>query len=438
MRPVRGFLASLVAILLLVAACGGDSSSPSALEETPSGAAPSPTAATPAAVATPVQGRAVPDGQRIFAHVLQLADVIGPRPAGSAQDRQAADYIAAQLRSFGYDVRLQEYPIASEASRESRLSVLGPGGRVVTTLPFSRSAAGSVRAALIPAGLGRPNEFPSDVRGNIALIERGDLLFQEKVVNAQQAGARGVVVYNNVAGTFLGSLASDSTIPALSVSQEDGRALLDQAQRGRVEVELSVASLGDATSFNVIATPPGRQCETVSGGHYDSVPLAPGASDNATGTAAVLEIAQVLAQNGRMANHCFVLFGAEEIGLVGSRAFVDSLSAADKARLKGMFNYDMVGVGESWILIGNADLQSKAAALAQELGIPATRGQLGANTSSDHASFTAAGIPAFMLHRVPDPLLHTPQDVSSRVRPEALEEAARLGVALLESIAGSS
>jgi aminopeptidase YwaD len=54
--------------------------------------------------------------------------------------------------------------------------------------------------------------------------------------------------------------------------------------------------------------------------------------------------------------------------------------------------------------------------------------------SSDHASFQQAGIPAFMLHRQSDPLLHTPQDVIDRVKPELLQQAAQLGVGMLESL----
>jgi hypothetical protein len=72
--------------------------------------------------------------------------------------------------------------------------------------------------------------------------------------------------------------------------------------------------------------------------------------------------------------------------------------------------------------------------LADDLDIETTNSNL-QGTSSDHASFLQAGIPALMFHRWQDPLLHTPQDVSGRVKPEYLEEAARMGVALLESLA---
>ena len=99
-----------------------------------------------------------------------------------------------------------------------------------------------------------------------------------------------------------------------------------------------------------------------------------------------------------------------------------------------MINMDMVGVGdEAWWLIGTAELQARAGELALGLGIMAEPSNL-IGTSSDHASFLQADIPSIMFHRWQDPLLHTPQDVADRVRPELLEEAARMGLALLEDL----
>ena len=59
------------------------------------------------------------------------------------------------------------------------------------------------------------------------------------------------------------------------------------------------------------------------------------------------------------------------------------------------------------------------------------------NSSSDHASFISAGIPALFYYHSEDGLLHTPQDKADRLNPRYLEEAARMGVAMLESFNGS-
>jgi subtilisin family serine protease len=65
--------------------------------------------------------------------------------------------------------------------------------------------------------------FPAGVSGNIALIERGEITFKEKTVNAQKAGAVGVVIYNNEPGNFTGTLNNaGSWVPVISLSREDG------------------------------------------------------------------------------------------------------------------------------------------------------------------------------------------------------------------------
>jgi aminopeptidase YwaD len=313
--------------------------------------------------------------------------------------------------------------------------VLSPNQRTVVSLPLSNSPTATIRGRLVAAGIGRPADFPAGTQGAIALIERGELLFAEKVSNAASAGALGVVIYNNEEGIFFGS-ADSVSLPTITISRTEGQNLATALAGAEVQVELGVGALSSSVSRNVVASAPGAECETITGGHYDSVPQAPGASDNASGTATILEIATILAGRNEIGSNCFVLFGAEELGLLGSKHYVSTLDEAARDRIKAMLNFDMVGVGEdAWWLIGTASLQQRAAGLADGLGIE-TRPSSLSGTSSDHASFLAAGIPSVMFHRWQDPLLHTPQDVSNRVKPEYLEDAARMGLALLEALDG--
>ncbi len=408
---------------------GPDASPPLPTADSESSPAPSlsPTS-EPVASGVPLE----PNGARILEDVITLS--VSPRSSATQAERIAADEIADRLRSLGYEVTLQEFSVGTEQGRSSVLSLVTPNERTVPTLPLANSPTETVKGAvvLVP-GIGQPAEFPASVAGAIALIERGTLFFEEKVRNAFDVGAIGVIIYNNVPGTFLGS-ADVVSIPSVTISQREGELLVSALQVGEVTAELGVGSLSDSTSQNVVARLPGAECETISGGHYDSVPQASGASDNATGTATVLELAAILIDRGAAGNNCFVLFGAEELGLLGSRYFVSILTAAEKGRIKAMLNFDMVGVGnDTWWLIGTGDLQQRMGQLASSLGIATEVSNL-VGTSSDHASFLAAGIPSLMLHRWQDPLLHTPQDVSSRVRPELLEQAAVMGLALLEAL----
>lgn len=83
-----------------------------------------------------------------------------------------------------------------------------------------------ITATMYDCGLGNPSDFPAAVSNNIALIERGTLLFSDKVANAMAAGAKAAIIYNNTNGNFSGTLGSAGNwIPAVSLSQADGLSL---------------------------------------------------------------------------------------------------------------------------------------------------------------------------------------------------------------------
>jgi Zn-dependent M28 family amino/carboxypeptidase len=430
------FLILLSLPLLLAAACTADDTPATPATSTETTATSAPAAA--ATATPPTAGAAVvlePDGDRIKGIASQLAVNIGSRPAGTGSEEEGANLIAGLLRAAGYDVEIQPFQVSREVSRESKVSILGSDARTVPSNPLSSSAAATAKGMLVAAGIGKPEEIPANAAGNILLMARGELQFQQKVANAEAAGAAGVIVYNNNGGNFFGTLSSRSAIPATSISQADGEALLDEVSRS-LEVEISVGEAPITSSQNVVAKPPGKQCATITGGHYDSVPAGPGANDNASGTATVVDIASVLASKGEMGSNCFVLFGGEELGLLGSKAYVDAMTDADKQGLKAMLNFDMVGFGtEPWYLIGTPSMQRAAGDVARNLGIE-TQTQSLASTGggSDHASFTDAGIPAVFFYRADDPQWHQPGDTADRLDPALLEEAARMGVAMLEQL----
>ncbi|OOR32145.1 aminopeptidase, partial [Bacillus cereus] len=108
------------------------------------------------------------------------------------------------------------------------------------------------------------------------------------------------------------------------------------------------AKVGNETSYNVIATkkPTFKKKATndiiVLGSHLDSVAAAPGANDNASGTAMMLELARVLKKLPTDTEIRFTTFGAEEPGLLGSRYYVGNLSDDEINRTIANFNLDMV------------------------------------------------------------------------------------------------
>jgi aminopeptidase YwaD len=291
-------------------------------------------------------------------HVDVLAVDIGSRPAGSEAQERAAQYIYDELSRLGYQTELQRFPITFYEDRGSILTVVGPLGGAVTALTLQYSAAATVEAELVDVGLARPGDFdPAAVHGKIALIRRGEIRFSDKVDQVVAAGATAAVVYNNQPGTFAGSLVSASQIPVAGISESDGEALLQRVRQESVVARLTVdASTETRTAANVIGTRPGGPQTVVIGGHFDSVSAGPGANDNASGTAVMLELARVLATRPTSFTLKFAAFDAEEIGLRGSAHMVSLLTPDQRAATRAMFNLDMVGVGDQPRFGGSEEL----------------------------------------------------------------------------------
>lgn len=122
--------------------------------------------------------------------------------------------------------------------------IAAPDGSIFFAFRMEGAPYGTARGALVPCGIGRPEEFPAEVRGNIALIRRGTLFFHEKVRNAKAAGAAAAVIYNNEDDWFEATLIRDATgaidpeleafpwIPAATTSGEIGEWLVANAGPG--------------------------------------------------------------------------------------------------------------------------------------------------------------------------------------------------------------
>jgi aminopeptidase YwaD len=172
------------------------------------------------------------------------------------------------------------------------------------------------------------------------------------------------------------------------------------------------------------------------GAHLDTVPTAPGAEDNASGIGVLLATAEALAGHRTRLPVVLVAFGAEEPRgrgetdhHYGSRAFVERLSPAQRSSLRGMVALDRVGVGAAVPLgsVGAGDpLRAELERAARRAGVPVVTetGQ----TSSDHASFVAEGMPGVRLGSTPYAGYHSAGDVPSVVDPAQLGRTARVVV----------
>ena len=111
---------------------------------------------------------------------------------------------------------------------------------------------------------------------------------------------------------------------------------------------------------NVIAELDGRNDDNVvmAGAHLDSVPAGPGINDNGSGSAALLELAQQIAKLKPENTLRLAWWGGEESGLVGSTAYVNGLSQAERDRIALYMNYDMIGSPNYIFMVYDADQSS--------------------------------------------------------------------------------
>ena len=364
-------------------------------------------------------------------HLRRLAEEMGPRDLDSGGERRAAEYLADTFRGLGYSTKLREFPMTL-VSLDTSLRVLAPEVREVEAIPLLGSGVGDTTGLLVDAGLARVEDLEGvALQGMVALIQRGGIFFQSKVDNVAAAGAVAAVVYNDRPGPLTGVLARGGAIPAMSIGREEGLALRELLEKGPVEVRVLVETV-TVTSQNVIAEKPGDSPRVVIvGGHYDSVPDTQGAADNASGTAAVLALAQELASRSFPFTLRFIGFGGEELGLLGSRRYVDSLGEEELGNIVAMLNLDVVAGAGPLEVAGDRDLAAKLQALDAGLAFR----PLPPNITSDHVSFIQAGVPAVILSTPGVSVVHTPRDTMERVQVQPLVQAMELILGYLTALA---
>ena len=373
---------------------------------------------------TPVSP-AFPPSSRVAQDVSTLLEN-GPRVAGSAALKKAGDYLEAQYGASGYSTRVETFEYNKFFDEGSQLEI---GNKVLEGSALDGSSGGDFSAALVAvAGVGTLEEFrAANVTGKIAVVRRGTLRFAEKAQNAVQAGARGLIIVNNAPGNLRGgTLAAEVTIPVLGVSGADGAVLLERTGE---QATLSVkAERRTIVGRNLIAALPGVTAPKILfGAHYDSVQGAPGANDNASGTASILEMARRAANTPLAQSAWFVAFDGEEDGLRGSRAFVKTHASLVES-LKAMLNFDMVGVNVTPLSVGG----TLALLERSERAVPELRRLNDGSSGSDHASFLEAGSPALFFYRGMDPNYHQPGDMVTE--PDALEQTVVAGLKIADEL----
>ena len=343
------------------------------------------------------------------------------RVGGSPGYDLSVDYVAQKLSAAGWRVARQAFQFQTFVSLSpSVLEQVEP--LPVTALPhniMSYSGSGDVtapvsRPAVVTGCLS--SDWAGFPAGSIALVQRGThdpaftCTFAIKALNAEAAGAVGIVVYNNQAGALSGTLGAtyDRDFPAVGITQTLGQTL---ATTPGLKLHLKTDTLrGIATTENVLAELPGKDPNNVvmAGAHLDSVNAGPGINDNGSGSAALLETAEQLAKVKPQNTLRFAWWAAEESNLVGSTYYVNNLPMAERNKIALYLNFDMVGSPNYVFFIYDGDDSDAVGAGPGPKGSAeiektfeqfyASRGEDFKGTDftgrSDYGPFIAVGIPS--------------------------------------------
>ncbi|GAA1861043.1 M28 family peptidase [Brevibacterium marinum] len=341
-------------------------------------------------------------GDAVMEHLQSISDIStshadeGFRALGTPGYEEAVEYVEATLEDTGaFDVERQAFEVDDQTFGDVAVSVDGQDLEVtpasytegtdepLTELPlalpvdddYSDLAGGQLGCA---AG-----DFDDSAEGAVVLVARGSCAFGEKTQAATDAGAAAVILYNNdtsapdeALSATLGERIADGA-PTVGVSYNAGNELLTKVE-GAAEDEPLLADFTleteytTSTTWNVIAETKAGDHDNVQmfGAHLDGVPEGPGVNDNGSGSAALLASAEALAKQPTEADNAirFGWWGAEEVGLVGSTRYVESLGESELSKVKSYMNFDMIG-SDNYI-VGTLDSDGSDVPIPDGVNVP--------------------------------------------------------------------
>ncbi|MBL4617798.1 MAG: M20/M25/M40 family metallo-hydrolase [Robiginitomaculum sp.] len=401
-----------------------------------------------------------------------LTTEVGPRLAGTEAEKRARDWAVIKLTDLGFNnIHVEDFTMTGWERGMISVQVGAPYSQPLTAIALGKSIGTPVGG--INAPVVRFADFPallaaeeSSLIGKIAFLDGTMTRTQDgsgyglagprRWTGAAEASRRGAIaVLVRSVGTDTGrnphtggtSYSDDAPhIPAAALSSTDADQLARLlALKPELQVHFTQTSriLGDVPSGNVIAEITGSKYPDeiiLIGAHLDSWDNSPGAQDDGSGVAIVTAAAKIITDYGQPERTIrLVLFGAEEQGLLGARAYL----AAHKDNLSQimMVSESDFGAGRVWRMdtgIAKADepKADRIQAVLARLGV--TKGLRTANGGPDVSVLSAAGVPAISLKQ--DgwnyfDIHHTPNDTLDKVDPADLAQNTAVYAAYIWMIA---
>ncbi len=391
------------------------------------------------------------------------------RFAGSSDDNGAAEHVAQELKKMGLAVATDDFRVPCFEEIESNLRIFLPYSTRKTIIPcmaqwFSPSThSGDVIGELVYVGYGDEKGYKDkDVDGKIAIFRRSPevwLPIANEMSIASRKGAKALIMINDRPWCFRGSietgyfdvkkrLAKEPSIPTVCISSTDGdnimNILQEQSLKACLRVNVEIREKNVRYVRGVLRGQKFPEERIVVIAHRDTVGV-PGANDNASGTAIILELARVLSKYEPKRTMEFISTSGEEMFSLGASAFVQKYRDELK-NIIGLINVDMVGfprgpprvvtdakfpdlklLYSDWI---NQLLLKSANSMGYVM--EAVFGGFGA---SDEAHFMNAGVDAACVWKDHAPQFHTYLDTPNRLCPNDLKSIADIVVVALWEMA---
>ena len=361
----------------------------------------------------------VQQNSEAYQQLKKATETIGHRATGTENGRKAEEYAADLLRSYGYEVSFQEFTFSGWNRKSLDLKI---NNQPIKAVALAHSPANvSLSGELIDLGNGLEEDYKKigdKVKGKIVFAALGlldetpkeieNLHRSEKTALAEKYGAKGIILFNRPAGGILLTGTASVTgeiikIPAINISLEDGLKIKEDLSKGKEIAKIEMKNdVGQMKGRNIIAKKIGSKFpneKIVLGGHLDSWDLATGAIDNGVGSFSVMDIARTYKklnlQNDRTIE--FVLFMGEEVGLIGSKYYVNqALKDGSINQIKAMSNMDMTTNPKSYYstMESNLPILTDYANDVQKV-IPDFKLKTFASVDlhSDHQPFMLQGLP---------------------------------------------
>jgi carboxypeptidase Q len=393
--------------------------------------------------------------------VRDLTTQVGPRQVGSANDKRAVDWAVARLKALGFDkVRTQAFEADgwSRGIETAELTAPVPQKLVITAL------GGSV--ATPPEGVegelavfARYEDFlkmpEGSLKGKIVVITQATIKAQDgagygangrlRRAGASQAAKRGAMAYllrslgtSDHRFAHTGVMRYDEAlpkIPAAALSAPDAQQIERIAASGKVQrmkLILTPKSEGKVTSHNVIADITGTDKAdeiVIIGGHLDSWDLGTGAIDDGAGVAITTGAAKLMRDLPGKPRRTIrlILFGAEEIGLVGANAYIAALKPGEISKhvLGAESDFGAGKVYQICSTVGSGALDAIGLMHAQLETLGIIRGSNSCEGGPDITPFRQAGMPVVELQqdgRDYFDLHHTFDDTFDKIKKPELDQ----------------